>query len=132
MVIARIESLILERGMDDALNRARAYVDAGADGIMIHSRSRSPDEVLAFAERYNQLAGRVPLVVVPTSYNAIRESELMNAGVNIVIYANHLIRSAYPAMMQTALSILEHGRSQEADAQLMSINQILDLIPGSR
>jgi phosphoenolpyruvate phosphomutase len=129
MVIARIESLILDQGLDDALVRAEAYLEAGADGIMIHSNRREADEVLAFCERYNGLPKRRPLVVVPTTFNTITESELEASGVNVVIYANHLLRSAYPAMVHAAQSILEHGRSYEAEADLMPIKEILTLIP---
>jgi phosphoenolpyruvate phosphomutase len=129
MVIARIESLILDQGLDDALIRAEAYLEAGADGIMIHSNRREADEVLACCERYNRLPKRRPLVVVPTTFNTITESELEASGVNVVIYANHLLRSAYPAMVHAAQSILEHGRSYEAEADLMPIKEILTLIP---
>lgn len=129
MIIARIESLVLENGMEDALIRARAYMEAGADGIMIHSRSESPNEVLEFCRRYNSVANRVPLVVVPTSYNMVTEKELARAGVNVVIYANHLLRAAYPAMIEVARTILSHGRSLEADDRLMSVNEIINLVP---
>ena len=130
MIIARIESLVLGQGLDDAMARAEAYIGAGADGIMIHSSQRTPDEILDFAGRYDALAKRVPLVVVPSTYNAVREDELEAAGVNVVIYANHLLRSAYPAMVSTARSILEHGRSLESDDALMPIAEVLALIPG--
>ena len=130
MIIARIESLILGKGVDDALGRARAYMDAGADGIMIHSASKDATEILEFCEEYVGFDFRVPLVVVPTSYNYITEDELADAGVNVVIYANHLLRSAFPAMVKTAKSILEHGRSLDIDKDLMSISEIISLIPG--
>lgn len=132
MIIARIESLILGRGMDDALTRARAFIEAGADGIMIHSREKKPDEILQFCASYKTFPKRVPLVVVPSSYNSIYEHELQEAGCNIVIYANHLLRAAYPAMMSTAKMILENGRSLECDKQLLSINEVLNLIPGGK
>lgn len=132
MVIARIESLILSQGMDDAVERAKAYIDAGADGIMIHSKSRQPDEILEFCRIFGGFTRRVPLVVVPSTFNSVTEAELASAGVNIVIYANQLLRAAYPAMINTAKSILEHGRSMEADTQLMSIKDILELIPGGK
>lgn len=132
MIIARIESLILEQGLEDALKRAQSYLDAGADGIMIHSKQKAPDEIFAFCEAYNRLPKRKPLVVVPTSYNTVSEDEFQERGVNIVIHANHLLRSAYPAMKRTAESILRHGRSREADDLMMSISEILDLIPGTR
>lgn len=132
MIIARIESLILEKGMDDAIARARAYVEAGADGIMIHSRRNSPAEILEFCDRYREIENRRCLVVVPSTYNTVTEEELQEHGVNIVIYANHLLRSAYPAMVGTARSILEHHRSAECDASLLPIADILSLIPGTR
>ncbi|QWD89158.1 phosphoenolpyruvate mutase [Polynucleobacter sp. MWH-CaK5] len=132
MIIARIESLILDKGMDDALIRAKAYLDAGADGIMIHSRKTSPDEIFKFCNLYNQLPNRKTLVVVPSSYNMVTEDELTSHGANIVIYANHLLRSAYPAMLNTAKLILTNARSAEADAHLLPIKDILELIPGTK
>ena len=132
MIIARIESLILDKGIDDAIERAQAYLAAGADGIMIHSRKTTPDEIFAFCERYRQLENRKYLVAVPSTYNTVTEEELQQRGVNIVIYANHLLRSAYPAMVDTARCILEHHRSSECDARLLPINDILALIPGTR
>lgn len=132
MVIARIESLILEAGMDDAIRRAEAYLNAGADGIMIHSRQKDPAEILEFCRRYGEFKKRKPLVAVPSSYNTITEDELEKAGVNIVIYANQLLRSAYPAMQETARSILRHSRAAECDQQMMPIKEILELIPGTR
>jgi phosphoenolpyruvate phosphomutase len=116
--------------MDDAVTRAEAYIGAGADGIMIHSARRTADEILEFAGRFADLPKRVPLVVVPSTYNSVFEHELQAAGVNVVIYANHLLRSAYPAMVNVARSILEHGRSLEADDALMPISEVLTLIPG--
>lgn len=130
MIIARIESLILDKGMEDAVTRAKAYLAAGADGIMIHSRQKSPAEILEFCRIYNDFENRKPLVVVPSSYNTIYESELASAGANVVIYANQLLRAAHPAMMKTAESILTHERSAEVDAELMPIAKILTLIPG--
>lgn len=132
MIIARIESLILDKGMDDAVARAKAYLEAGADGIMIHSRKERPDEIFEFCDRYRQLGNRKPLVAVPSSYNKVTEGELQAHGVNIVIYANHLLRSAYPAMVGTARMILEHGRSAECDARLLPLKEILELIPGTK
>lgn len=128
MIIARIESLILEQGMEDALGRARAYVSAGADGIMIHSRKTSPDEILEFCDRFRQEDNYTPIVVVPTSFNSITEAELTAHGVNIVIYANQLTRSAFPAMEQTAKDILKYRRAKEVDERLMPIKQIISLI----
>jgi phosphoenolpyruvate mutase len=132
MIIARIECLILGKGVADAFTRAQAYLKAGADGIMIHSREKSPAEVFEFCRLYNGLENRKPLVAVPSSYNKVTEEELADNGVNIVIYASQLIRSAYPAMVRTAKSILEHHRSAEADAEMMSIKEILELIPGGK
>ena len=132
MVIARIESLIVGAGMEDALKRAASYIEAGADGIMIHSREESPEEIFDFCREFNQFENKVPLVVVPSSYNIVKEPELQEAGVNIVIYANQLIRSAYPAMIKTVQSILENERAYECCEDLMSIEEILTLIPGSK
>jgi phosphoenolpyruvate phosphomutase len=132
MLVARIESLILEQGIADAVARAEAYIGAGADGILIHSKQKEPDEIFEFCRHYAAFERRVPLFVVPSTYNRVTEDELIEHGVSVVIYANQLLRAAYPAMVETAKSILEHGRSAEADDQLMSINQILDLIPGTR
>lgn len=129
MIIARVESLILGKGIDDALIRANAYLQAGADGIMIHSREKEPDEIFEFCRRYNQLESRKILVAVPTSYNRVTEDELVAHGVNVVIYANHLLRAAYPAMMKTAQSILENGRSFEIDENLLPIKDVIALIP---
>ncbi len=129
LIFARIESLILEKGIDDAIHRAQKYLDAGADGIMIHSKDKSPDEILEFCQLYKKIPNKKPLVAVPTTYNSIYEDQLSEAGVNIVIYANQLLRSAYPAMVSTAKSILQNGRSFEADSQMMPINDVLNLIP---
>ena len=130
MIIARVESLILEQGLDDALERAFAYVEAGASGIMIHSRRREPDEVFAFIRRYREQNQHSVLVVVPTSFNSVYEEEFKSLGVNVVIYANHLIRSSYPAMQRTAESILRCRRAKEADEQFcMPIKKVLTLIP---
>jgi phosphoenolpyruvate phosphomutase len=131
MIIARIESFILGAGLDDAVSRARAYIEAGADGIMIHSKVSDPGEIKAFCEVYRKLPNRVPLVAVPTTYNQITESELAEMGVNLVIYANHLLRSAYPAMVKTAETILCHSRAFEAEPFCMPIADILSLLPGS-
>lgn len=128
MIIARIESLILERGMEDALNRARAFVAAGADGIMIHSRKKEPDEIIEFCDRFREENKETPIVVVPSSFNVITEEELKKHGVNIVIYANQLMRSAFPAMVQTAKDILKYHRAKEVDERLMPISQAITLI----
>ena len=128
MIIARIESLILEHGMEDALKRARAYVEAGADGIMIHSRREDPSEILDFCDQFRADYKEIPLVVAPSSFHSITEAELAEHGVNIVIYANQLIRSAFPAMEKTAKDILTFHRAQEADARLMPIDRIVSLV----
>lgn len=128
MIIARIESLILEKGMKDALERAFAYVDAGADGIMIHSRRKEPDEILTFCDEFRRTNKVTPIVVVPSSYNTITEEELAEHGVNIVIYANQLTRSAFPAMENTAKDILKYHRAKEVDDRLMPIKDIISLI----
>lgn len=128
MIIARIESLILERGMEDALVRAFAYVKAGADGIMIHSRKKEPTEILEFCRLFRREDKKTPIVVVPTSFNSITEEELAEAGVNIVIYANQLTRSAFPAMQGVAIDILKNHRAMEVDERLMPIKDIIRLI----
>ena len=128
MIIARIESLILEQGMEDALNRAQAFVEAGADGIMIHSRKKDPDEILEFCDKFREKKKATPIGVVPSSFNTITEEELSEHGVNIVIYANQLTRSAFPAMEETAKDILRYHRAKEVDEKLMPIKDIISLI----
>ena len=128
MIIARIESLILEQGMEDALTRAFAFVKAGADGIMIHSRKKDPAEILEFCDKFREKDKTTPIVVVPSSFNTITEGELAEHGVNIVIYANQLTRSAFPAMQKTAEDILRYHRAKEVDDRLMPIKQIITLI----
>jgi len=130
MIIARIESLILGKGIEDALSRASAYIAAGADAIMIHSRQTTPDEVFAFCRAYNQLGDKRPLIAVPSTYSSTTEDELVANGVKIVIYANQMLRSAYPAMIETARDILRHRRAFEAESRLMPIKEIISLIPG--
>ena len=128
MIIARIESLILEQGIKDALERAEAYVKAGADAIMIHSRKKDPTEIFEFCKVFRNRDKTTPLVVVPTSFNTVTEDEWIEHGVNIVIYANQLTRSAFPAMQQTAKDILRYRRAKEVDDRLMSIKDIITLI----
>lgn len=132
MIIARIESLIAGKGIDDAMQRALAYIEAGADGIMIHSKEKSGEDIKQFCKALREKNASIPIVVVPTTYNHITEDELSSWGVNIVIYANHLLRAAYPAMVNCAKSILEHGRSLEANDLCMPIKEILELIPGTK
>lgn len=129
MIVARIESLILERGMDDAMTRARAFVQAGADGIMIHSRKKEPEEIFEFVRLFREEDRTTPIIVVPTSFNTVTEEEFKERGVNVVIYANQLTRSGFPAMQRTAETILTHHRAKEADDMCMSIKEILTLIP---
>ena len=128
MIIARIERLILEKGMEDALARAKAFVEAGADGIMIHSRKKDPAEIIEFCDKFRAEDSTTPIVVVPSSFNSITEEELADHGVNIVIYANQLTRAAFPAMKKTAEDILKHHRAMEVDDSLMSIKEIITLI----
>ena len=129
MICARIESLILEQGMDDALARAKAYVAAGADAIMIHSRKKDPAEIFEFVERFRHDDAVTPIVVVPTSFNTVTEAEFKQRGVNVVIYANQLTRTGFPAMQRAARTILEHHRAKECDDMCMSIKDIITLIP---
>ena len=131
MIIARIESFILNKGIHDAIRRARIYVDAGADGIMIHSKSKNPNEVFNFAKKFKRDFKNIPLVCVPTTYNHVTEKQLSEAGFNIVIYANHMLRASYPAMLKVAKDILKNGRSKNSNKNLMSISEILSLIPGT-
>ena len=128
MIIARIESLILERGTEDALTRAFAFRDAGADGIMIHSRKKDPAEIYEFCDRFREKDTTTPIVVVPTSFNGATEEELASHGINIVIYANQLIRAAFPAMQETARGILRAHRALEVDEQLLPFKDIIRLI----
>ena len=132
MIIARIESLILEKGIDDAIDRAKAYIDGGVDGIMIHSKKDKPNEIFEFSKIFRKNHKYIPLVSVPSTYNSVKEEELIKHGFNIVIYANQMLRAAYPAMYKVAESILKNGRSLEADKELIKIKNILELIPGTK
>lgn len=129
MICARIESLILEQGMEDALTRAFAFVSAGADAIMIHSRKKDPAEIFEFVETFREKDKTTPIVVVPTSFNSVTEEEFKRRGVNVVIYANQLTRSGFPAMQNVAKTILANHRAKEADDMCMSIKDIITLIP---
>lgn len=129
MIFGRIESLITGNGMADALIRANSYILAGADGIMIHSRSNEPNEIFEFCEEFCKSHRSVPLIVVPSTFDTANNKSLWDRGVNIVIYANQLLRSAYPAMLNTATSILQHGRAAESKDQMMSIKEVLEIIP---
>ena len=132
MIISRIESLILNKSVDDALKRAESYVSAGADGVMIHSKEKNPREIFNFSNKFKKKFKNIPLVVVPSSFNHVKEKQLIENGFNIVIYANHMLRASYPAMKSIAKNILKYGRSYESDKSLMSIKEILNLIPGTR
>ena len=127
-IIARIESLILGNGLADAIERSALYIDAGADAIMIHSKESTPQELIQYCAEYRKLENRVPLVAVPTTYNVVTEDQLMELGVQVVIYANHLLRSAYPGMRNVAESILRHGRAKEAEEHCLPIADCLALI----
>lgn len=129
-IIARIESLILGKGVEDAFQRGKAYTDAGADAILIHSKDKDTSQLFEFCARYNKLSNRVPLIFVPSAYSHVTEDELAKFGGKIVIYANHLLRSAYPSMVKTAETILKNGRALEADEYCMPIKEIITLIPG--
>jgi phosphoenolpyruvate phosphomutase len=133
MIIARVESLILGKTIDDAMERSLAYVEAGADAIMIHSKEKSGDDILEFLRLFRKVNSYIPIVVIPTSYNHLTATKLYESGANIIIYANHMLRSAYPAMVKTATSILMHGKSEYADNDYcMPIKEILELIPGTK
>jgi phosphoenolpyruvate phosphomutase len=132
MLVARVESLILEAGMEDALERSEAYVQAGADAVMIHSRHTDPSEIFEFLSLFRKKDDSTPLVVVPTSFNSVRAEDLYVRGANLIIYANHMLRAAVPAMQNAAMEILKNGRSQEIENQLLSVDEILSLIPGTK
>lgn len=132
MIVSRCESLIAGKGVEDALERCLAYVEAGADGVMIHSKEKSGEDIKEFCLRFRERHPLVPIVVVPTTYNQFTEEELHEWGINVVIYANHMLRAAYPAMVDVATSILENHRSLEANDKCMPIKQILELIPGTK
>ena len=132
MIIARIESLICDKLVEDALQRAESYVKAGADGIMIHSKNKSGEDIMEFCTKFRKQNKTTPIVVVPSTYNHLTEDQFKNWGVNIVIYANHMLRSSYPAMVNVAKSILTNQRSLEANEFCMHIKEILTLIPGTK
>jgi phosphoenolpyruvate phosphomutase / 2-hydroxyethylphosphonate cytidylyltransferase len=132
MIIARIESFILGDTLEDAIERAHAYVDAGADGVMIHSKDKSGDDIKSFCLEFREKNTTTPIVVVPSSYNHIKEEELIEWGANIVIYANHLLRASFPSMQNVAKTILKNKRTSELDDTCMSIKEILELIPGTK
>lgn len=129
MICARIESLILEQGIEDALERAFAFIGSGADAIMIHSRKKDPAEIFEFTEKFRAKNSITPIVVVPTSFNAVTEEEFKNRGINVIIYANQLTRTGFPAMQNAARTILEYHRAKECDDMCMPIKEIITLIP---
>ena len=129
MICARIESLILEKGLDDALERAFAFAEAGADAIMIHSRKKDPSEIQAFIEGFRAKDTTTPIVLVPTSFNSVTEEEWKERGANIIIYANQLMRAEVPAMQKAAETILKYHRAEECDSMLMPFKDIIRMIP---
>ena len=132
MIISRIESLILNKPLTDAYKRAENYVNAGADGVMIHSKDKDPSQIFEFANKFKKEFKNIPLVVVPSSFNKVKENQLIDNGFDIVIYANHMLRASYPAMQNVAKNILKYKRSYESDKFLLSIKEILNLIPGTK
>ncbi len=132
MIIARVESLILGKTVEDALERAKAYIKAGADGIMIHSKEKTGVDIKKFCETFRKTDSSTPIIVVPSTFNHITEDEFAAWGINIVIYANHMLRASYPAMQNVAKSILANGRSSDCNDKCMPIKEILELIPGTK
>lgn len=132
LIFARLESLISGLGVDDALMRAKIYIDSGADGVMIHSKDKTGEDIKSFIKSFRAYSQDIPIIVVPTTYNHLTEKDLAEMGANIIIHANHLLRSAYPAMKNTAETILRFGRSLEADEYCLPIKDILTLIPGGK
>ena len=132
MIIARIESLILGKTIEDAIKRSKSYVEAGADGIMIHSKEKSGKDIKSFCENFRKFDKETPIIVVPSTFNHIKEAEFIEWGINIVIYANHMLRSSYPAMLKVAKSILKNERSSESKNICLPIKEILTLIPGTK
>ena len=132
MIVARIESFILDKPKEDALERAYSYISAGADGIMIHSRNKDGEDIKSFCQEFRKNDVKTPIFLVPTSYNQLKEEEFIKWGANVVIYANHLLRSSYPIMLSVAKNILENSRSKEVDELCMPIKSILELIPGTK
>ncbi len=131
LLVARVESLILEAGMVDALDRSHAYIEAGADAVMIHSRERDPGEIFQFLKLFREVNQETPIVLVPTSYTSVTARNLYERGANLVIYANHMLRAAIPAMRKVAEQILRDGKTDDIEGQLLSVNEILNIIPGT-
>jgi len=128
MVIARIESFIVGKGLNDALKRAEIYSKAGADAILIHSKKETPAEIYSFAKEFRKSKNFIPLVCVPSTYSKVYERDLIKNGFKLVIYANQLLRSAYPAMQNTAKTILKNSRAFEVDKKIIPIKEIINLI----
>ena len=128
MVIARIESFILGKGLNDALRRAQIYSKAGADAILIHSKEKTPKEIFSFAKEFRKSKNFISLVSVPSTYSKVYEKDLIKNGFKIVIYANHFLRAIHPAMISVAKSILTNQRSYETEKKISSINEIISLI----
>lgn len=132
LLVARVESLILDAGLEDALVRSEAYVSAGADAVMIHSRNSKPDEIFEFLENFREIDQKTPIVLVPTSFNSVTADDLYRRGANLIIFANHMLRAAVPAMQRAAMEILKNGRTMEIEGSLLSIDGILNIIPGTK
>ena len=128
MIIARIESFILGKNLNDALKRAEAYSKSGADAILIHSKEKKPDQIIQFSKKFIKSKYRKPIVAVPSTYSSTYEKTLQESGVNVIIYANHLLRASYPSMMKVAESILKFERSKEAEKNIIPIKEIISLI----
>jgi phosphoenolpyruvate phosphomutase len=123
-IVARVEALIAGWGMEEALRRADAYRRAGADAILIHSKLSKPDEILAFAREW---AGRAPLVIVPTRYYSTPTDVFRKAGISVVIWANHVLRSATAAMQSTAREIFESETLVNVEDRIASVEEIFRL-----
>ena len=128
MVIARIESFIVGKGLKDSLHRAEIYSKAGADAILIHSKEKTPAEIFSFAREFKKSKNFIPLVSVPSTYSKVYEKDLIKNGFKLVIYANQLLRAAYPSMQNTAKTILKNSRAFEADKKIIPIKEIINLI----
>ena len=127
-VVARIESFILGKGLNDALKRAEAYSKAGADAILIHSKEKKPYEIFRFSKKFKKNKYAKPIIAVPSAYSKTYEKELVKNGIKIVIYANHFLRAIHPAMEKVAKSILINNRSYESEKFISSIGQVINLI----
>jgi phosphoenolpyruvate phosphomutase len=121
VVVARIEALIAGAGLEEALSRADIYERAGADALLIHSKGRTPDEVLAFKAHY---AGKLPVVIVPTTYPSLHYTDIATHGIAMVIYANHGIRSSMAAMRATMERIVKDGTTSCLESELVSVGDV--------